>query len=137
MASSRPPLLREDLDRLLAGGCSTPGCKCNHGPLFLNPTCCPAAYLRGKAISWPQSFRLECSECGKAVTTLRLDPAYPVPAGDFQQSPCCESALEASYVRGSGMVVIRCSQCGAEVLQLRLATRWSLMLNPAARFSPS
>jgi hypothetical protein len=66
------PLYAEDLDEILARGCSTPGCTHeHHHGLVLSPRCHPGA---GQKVIGRAGGIVEvlCDECEKPIVTLQL-----------------------------------------------------------------
>lgn len=71
------PLVRAELDQLLAGGCETGGCGHNHDALFLRSRCHPNH--RGVDTSYQKAAGIivvTCAVCEKMIAKIAVAETY-------------------------------------------------------------
>ena len=62
------PVFRDDLDRLVSGGCSMAGCDhANHGQMFLHPACHVGGRIEVSYRLGSGRLLIACRECKKPI----------------------------------------------------------------------
>lgn len=66
---------REDLDEIIAQGCSVPGCKHDHGfekALYLHQRCHPKGQIQVCYEFGTGVLKVECAECGATIVNVAV-----------------------------------------------------------------